>query len=78
MNFPAGWLAITFRIQKNDTLCVNLGRVLLHAFFVFPLARLDLASDADETSFSEILLTVLSLGSPDDDLVPLGSLLSLS
>src|SRR5438132_962458 len=70
----AGRAALTaaLGVEELDLLGVDLGGVLLHAFLVGVLARLDAAFDVDLPAFREVLPAELGELSPGLDPVPLG------
>src|SRR6185436_15884430 len=63
--------------EELDALADHLGDVALVAFLVVVLTRADGALDEHLPSLREVLAAGLRLLSPDDDVVPIGTLLAL-
>src|SRR5262249_44999986 len=76
--FGLGSASAPTTTKELYTLRDNLGNVALVPFFVVIAARANCAFDVHLTSFGKILTAVLGLLAPDNDIVPLGLLLSLS
>src|SRR5262249_48229438 len=70
--------AAALAAQEAHVLRDDLGDVALVAVLVVVVARADRALDEDLPALTQVLAAVLALLSPDDDVVPLGTLLALA